>query len=157
MLLYDSGEFKLSEAKELPTEKRKEIAQKDYKHWFGKGASFFIDTFHALERKDFNKGAFELHQATESFYSTILLVFTGYKPKLHDILQLSQMTRSYNHELFKIFPCEGNVSRADGNSCGLLKAALKDKKKNPSGHHRCWVNINEPSDELWKISKELFL
>ena len=56
----------------------------------------------------------------------------------------------------KILPCEGNVSRKDGNSCGLLKAALKDKKKNPSGDHRCWVNINEPSDELWKISKELF-
>jgi multimeric flavodoxin WrbA len=56
----------------------------------------------------------------------------------------------------KILPCEGNVSRKDGNSCGLLKAALKNKDKNPSGHHRCWVNINEPSDELWKISKELF-
>ena len=56
----------------------------------------------------------------------------------------------------KILPCEGNVSRKDGNSCGLLKAALKDKKKNPTGHHRCWVNINEPSDELWKVSKELF-
>lgn len=56
----------------------------------------------------------------------------------------------------KILPCEGNVSRKDGNSCGLLKGMLKDKKKNPSGHHRCWVNINEPSDELWKISKELF-
>jgi multimeric flavodoxin WrbA len=56
----------------------------------------------------------------------------------------------------KILPCEGNVSRADGNSCGLLKSALKDKKKNPTGHHRCWVNINEPSDELWKVSRELF-
>jgi multimeric flavodoxin WrbA len=56
----------------------------------------------------------------------------------------------------KILPCEGNVSRADGNSCGLLKATLKDKKKNPTGHHRCWVNINEPSDELWKVSRELF-
>lgn len=56
----------------------------------------------------------------------------------------------------KILPCEGNVSRKDGNSCGLLKAKLKDKEKNPSGEHRCWVNINEKSDELWKISKELF-
>jgi multimeric flavodoxin WrbA len=56
----------------------------------------------------------------------------------------------------KILPCEGNVSRSEGNSCGLLKAMLKDKDKNPSGYHRCWVNINEPSDELWKISKELF-
>ena len=55
-----------------------------------------------------------------------------------------------------IFPCEGNVSRAGGNSCGVLKAALKDKDKNPSGHHRCWASYNNPKDELWKISKELF-
>lgn len=56
----------------------------------------------------------------------------------------------------KILPCEGNVSRKDGNSCGVMKAKLKDDEKNPSGYHRCWVNINESSDELWKISKELF-
>ena len=56
----------------------------------------------------------------------------------------------------KIFPCEGNVSRKDGNSCGILKAKLKDKDKNPSGEHRCWASFNNKSDELWKISKELF-
>jgi len=56
----------------------------------------------------------------------------------------------------KIYPCEGNVSRAEGNSCGLKKAKLDDDKKNPTGHHRCWANINFPDDELWKISKELF-
>ena len=56
----------------------------------------------------------------------------------------------------KILPCEGNVSRKDGNSCGVKDAVLKDKDKNPTGQHRCWVNINEKSDELWKISKELF-
>jgi multimeric flavodoxin WrbA len=55
----------------------------------------------------------------------------------------------------KIFPCEGNVSRKDGNTCGLLKSKLKDKDKNPSGEHRCWASINNKSDELWKISKEL--
>lgn len=55
----------------------------------------------------------------------------------------------------KIYPCEGNVSRKDGNTCGLMKAKLKDKDKNPTGHHRCWANINNPDDELWKISKEL--
>ena len=56
----------------------------------------------------------------------------------------------------KIFPCEGNVSRKEGNSCGVKKAVLKDKDKNPSGEHRCWASINFKSDELWKISKELF-
>ena len=55
-----------------------------------------------------------------------------------------------------IVPCEGNVSRKDGNSCGLLKSMLKDKTKNPSGNHRCWASYNNPKDELWKISKELF-
>jgi len=55
-----------------------------------------------------------------------------------------------------IAPCEGNVSRKDGNSCGLKKAALKDKNKNPTGFHRCWASLNNKEDELWKISKELF-
>jgi multimeric flavodoxin WrbA len=56
----------------------------------------------------------------------------------------------------KIYPCEANVSHFEGNSCGVKKAILKDKEKNPSGLHRCWRNINNPDDELWKISKELF-
>lgn len=55
-----------------------------------------------------------------------------------------------------IASCEGNVSRKEGNSCGVKKALLKNDKKNPSGYHRCWASLNEKSDELWKISKELF-
>lgn len=56
----------------------------------------------------------------------------------------------------KIFPCEGNISSVTGNGCGHKDSALKDKKKNPSGNHRCWASINNPDDELWKISKKLF-
>lgn len=55
----------------------------------------------------------------------------------------------------KIYPCEGNVSNREGNTCGILKSKLKDKKKNPSGDHRCWRSINNSDDELWKISKVL--
>ena len=56
----------------------------------------------------------------------------------------------------EIHHCEGNVSHFEGNSCGVKKASLKDKDKNPTGNHRCWRNINNPTDELWKITKELF-
>lgn len=56
----------------------------------------------------------------------------------------------------KIYPCEGNVSTKDGNKCGLKDSLLKSKTKNPTGYHRCWANINNPDDELWKVSKELF-
>lgn len=55
-----------------------------------------------------------------------------------------------------IFNCEGNVSTKKGNTCGEKKAKLADASKNPSGYHRCWASINNPSDELWKVSKALF-
>lgn len=57
----------------------------------------------------------------------------------------------------KIFPCEGNVSQMGkgGNHCGTKESKLKDKEKNPSGHHRCWASLNNPEDELWKVTKEL--
>lgn len=80
--------------------------------------------------------------------STILAMviqeYLGDKATLIDVPELN------------IVPCEGNVSRKDGNSCGLMKAKLKDKDKNPTGYHRCWASFNHSDDELWKISKELF-
>jgi multimeric flavodoxin WrbA len=56
----------------------------------------------------------------------------------------------------KIYDCEGNVSKNEGNNCGVKEAALKDKEKNPTGNHRCWCSFNNKDDELWKISKVLF-
>lgn len=70
--------------------------------------------------------------------------------------ELKDNTKFIDVSELKIFPCEGNVSRKEGNSCGVKKAILEDDEKNPSGHHRCWASINFKSDELWKISKELF-
>src|SRR4030095_5844135 len=56
----------------------------------------------------------------------------------------------------KIHTCEGNVSGGRGNRCGLLAAKLRDRSKNPTGHHRCWASINNKDDQLYKISRELF-
>jgi len=70
--------------------------------------------------------------------------------------QLSEPSVLIDVPELNIVPCEGNVSRKEGNSCGVLKSMLKDKDKNPSGEHRCWASFNNPKDELWKISKELF-
>jgi multimeric flavodoxin WrbA len=56
----------------------------------------------------------------------------------------------------KIHTCEGNVSSGKGNRCGLLEAKLRDRSKNPTGHHRCWASINNKDDQLYVISRELF-
>ena len=55
-----------------------------------------------------------------------------------------------------IHTCEGNISAKRGNRCGMAEALLKDKRKNPSGNHRCWASFNNTDDELWKITKVLF-
>ena len=80
--------------------------------------------------------------------STLLAEFiqsqVGDKVELIDVSKLN------------IYCCEGNVSRKDGNNCGVKDAELKDKEKNPTGNHRCWASINNKDDELWKVSKPLF-
>ena len=103
ILLYDSGDYQLSDAKELDVGERKDIAQDDYTYWFNGGNSFLISSNSNFKRKDYRITAFELHQATESFYNAILLVFSGYKPKLHDIRKLGCMVNNYHTDLLKIF------------------------------------------------------
>lgn len=55
-----------------------------------------------------------------------------------------------------IHPCEGNISGVKGNNCGVREAALKNKRLNPTGQHRCWASMNNPDDQLHKISRALF-
>ena len=55
-----------------------------------------------------------------------------------------------------IISCEGNVSHKDGNTCGVKDSILKSSEKNPSGYHRCWASVNNESDELWRVSKDIF-
>ena len=127
ILLYDSGEYELSETTELSQEERRKFAQDDYDYWFKSGDGFLIGCNHDYNRQDYRKAAFELHQATESFYSAILLVFSGYKPKLHDIRKLGCMVSHYHNDLLKIFPFDTPEQR----ECfELLKAAYINARYN---------------------------
>lgn len=71
------------------------------------------------------------------------------KSKLGDKVQIIDVSK------LKIYTCEGNVSKKDGNNCGVKEALLKNTEKNPSNQHRCWASINNQDDELWKISKAM--
>ncbi|WP_175265572.1 nucleotidyltransferase domain-containing protein [Rickettsia felis] len=101
---YDSGEFTLSEAKDLPWSEMKEIAKDYYEYWFGRGKGFLKGATTYLNDSEYALSAFSLHQATESLYSTILLVFSNYKPKLHNLQKLGSMVGNYDSELWEVFP-----------------------------------------------------
>src|SRR5687768_2697086 len=56
----------------------------------------------------------------------------------------------------RIHTCEGNISAKRGNNCGVSGAKLGDRRKNPTGQHRCWASINNKDDQLYKVTRELF-
>lgn len=104
VLLFDNGRNGLTPLV-LPTsidpEKVKERAKEEYDRWF-ESSNNFIDgfTFYFSTGK-YNEAAFLLHQATERYYTALLLVFTGYKAKIHDIEELGSQAETINEEFKK--------------------------------------------------------
>ncbi|WP_341790879.1 HEPN domain-containing protein [Rickettsia endosymbiont of Gonocerus acuteangulatus] len=138
ILLYDSGEYTLSEAKDLPWSEIKEIAQGDYEQWFDKGKDFLDGVDYYLKKDRYAVAAFLSHQATESFYNAILLVFSNYKLKLHDIKKLGSRAKNYSSELLQVFP----IITSEQKECfKLLRKAYVDAQY----------------DKNYKITKEQLL
>jgi uncharacterized protein len=82
-MLYDSAAFKLAEKKTLTPAERLEIARNDFEQWF-ETSEQFLGTYELVYSKGWLKlAAFNLHQAAESAYKTVLIVFTGYIPDEH--------------------------------------------------------------------------
>ncbi|MHC5053319.1 MAG: HEPN domain-containing protein [Planctomycetota bacterium] len=105
VLLYDTGRFQLAEPRELTDAELKKLAEEDYDHWFPSGNDFLTVGFKSYLREgSLNLAAFELHQATECLYAAFLLVYTGYKPKFHDIEKLGKLAAAEMHEMLRIFP-----------------------------------------------------
>ena len=69
----------------------------------------------------------QLHQATESFYNCFLLVFTGYRPKTHDLESLNSLCASQSNEFLSIFP---KINQQQKDSFELLQKAYIDARYN---------------------------
>ncbi|TLV02468.1 HEPN domain-containing protein [Dyadobacter luticola] len=130
IMLFDSGNFKLSEPKDLNPKERQKKANDAFSHWF-KSASKFLIGFKLYfqegeEDSDFYTNAvFELHQATERYYTAILLVFTDYKPKIHDIEELGNRVKKLHSDFATIFP---RMTAEEERLFQLLKKAYIDAR-----------------------------
>ena len=111
ILLYDSKQFHLKEAKELLPAERKKLAQEDFEYWFNSAVKFYESFEFNMQRGELSIAAFELHQATERLYSGILLVFTRYKPNTHDLAILRKLANSVDERLVKVFPLSDSEDR----------------------------------------------
>jgi HEPN domain-containing protein/predicted nucleotidyltransferase len=125
ILLYDSKQFQLEEARELNIEERRRRAEAHFKKWFESANEFFIDFKAAFDRKSYVKAAFELHQVVERLYSAVLLVFTDYRPKLHDLEELRRLASMHDPIFQTVFPHD---SEEEQRHFELLRKAYIDAR-----------------------------
>ncbi|MCG8340832.1 MAG: HEPN domain-containing protein, partial [Cytophagales bacterium] len=103
-MLYNSSNYQLATPQPLSPKKRRKKAQNYFEYWSEKANEFYDDFESNLKKKRYNQAAFLLHQATECYYDTFLLVFTDYRPKIHDIEELGDLARKVNAEISPAFP-----------------------------------------------------
>ncbi len=109
--LYQYNHSELLEPGILNTEQAQQVANKHFEHWFESANDFFKYSRLAISNKDFKFAAFNLHQAVERYLSCILLVYTNYRPKTHNIKALYSLACQQADELTNIFPQQSKFNR----------------------------------------------
>ena len=79
-MLYDSGQLKLKEPRELSNKERYQLAKEDYDYLFTKASNFYELFEFSFKKGNYSEAAFLLHQVTERLYNTLeffqTLIFT---------------------------------------------------------------------------------
>ena len=103
-ILYNSGNFELSESAELTPTRRREIAEEDFKEWY-RSATRFYDFFETAKEKKYNQEAsFMLQQTVEMCYTTIEMVFTHYNPHEHNLEVLREGILQFDSRIKEVLP-----------------------------------------------------
>jgi predicted nucleotidyltransferase/HEPN domain-containing protein len=87
--IYDAGRVAIA-VPELTLAQRLKLAQASFTRYFEHAAQLYRSFERNLAHGSCAITAFELHQIAETIYKAVLLVFTAYQPKLHDLDELGR-------------------------------------------------------------------
>ncbi|MHC4646127.1 MAG: HEPN domain-containing protein [Planctomycetota bacterium] len=106
IILYNSQECELSHRKHLNPAQEKQIAQETLDEVFKSAKDFYFTYQQASKVGKYKNAAFQLHQATEHSYKTVLLIFGGECPQEHHLDILGDLGADYCPELKGVIPRE---------------------------------------------------
>ena len=104
IILYDSGRIELARRRKLKPAEAKRHAQISFDEAFHSAKGFYTMYEHAHKIGENKIAAFNLHQATEFSYKTVLLVFGSECPQEHHLDILGDAAAGYCPELAGILP-----------------------------------------------------
>jgi predicted nucleotidyltransferase/HEPN domain-containing protein len=107
VLLYTSKRYSLASPKALTQADRLQLGLVNFRYWFASASGFWRGAGYFAGQGLLAHAAFLLHQAAERYFHTAILVFTGYKPKLHDLEKLANQTAPLHPAL------EGALARTE--------------------------------------------
>lgn len=123
--LHHSKKYALSKPKKKLPREQTESAEHYYSKWI-ESAYVFEDFFnYGFEKGKLKEAVFLLHQAAERFCATVLLVFTGYKPKTHDLEDLINRICKQDARFKTVFPRQ---TKEEEELFILLKKAYIDSR-----------------------------
>jgi uncharacterized protein len=115
----------LPEPKHLTNQERKPIAEKHFEQWFTSANNFFEGYGFYIGKGFLKEAAFQLHQTTERYFATLLLVASNYRPKTHNLKLLRSIAIQLDIRMASIFPQDTRYSRR---CFDLLKRAYIDSR-----------------------------
>ena len=104
IMLYNSGRYKLVRRRKQNYREIKELAEEYYNERFERGNEFLLGAIFYNEQGLHKMASFNLHQACENYYNSIILTFTLYSPKEHSLIKLSARAKTHSLESSKAFP-----------------------------------------------------
>lgn len=154
VMLYGKGDVSFPEPNTVTAQEKADIAQDDLDYWMKKGDDFFKVYEFCLQEGNYSNAAFELHQATECYYTAIMLVYLEYKPRKHNIKHFRKLVNSIDDRFREAFP---HTTKEEEKRFELLKRAYIDSryKKDYTITAEELKYLGEQNQVLRRLAKEL--
>ncbi|WP_313434691.1 HEPN domain-containing protein [Novosphingobium sp.] len=104
IVLYELAAEQFEAPKPLDTGLAHVEAENYFDKWFSSSAAYLRGAKFFISEGSNNEAAFLLHQSTEHFYHTILLVMKLYSPKSHNIKFLRGRAEDVARDLISVWP-----------------------------------------------------
>src|SRR5262245_34035048 len=127
--LYNSRRYSLASPKALTPIDRLELGLVNFRYWFRSANEFWQTARYSAARSLRAQAAFLLHQAVERHYAATMLVYTGYKPKSHNIEDLANQAAAFHAALEGALP---RTEEEDKRLFDLLKRAYIEARYSKS-------------------------